>query len=478
MQIVVILGFALTLSLLQVSAEQAFGLPGFWFAPAICLYMLGMVGLKWWDTLLTVRSAEHRVPAPGKQIWRLRVVSALVHAWLLAGPPVLMLLGLGRWINEDLGLLQIPLAAEVAALVPFLAALSVYWILEYPSHLVLRHRACVLAGEVPAGQAQWTLGQYVLFQVRTQLLFIAAPVALILFLSDCIELYISPLLDGWAYQDLALAGMVTASAGGVFLIAPALLTRVWKTSILPDGPVRRELEQMCRRLQIRYRKLLIWQSGGVLVNAGVMGLVAPIRYILLSDGMLRNMHPEQVKAIFVHEAEHIRRHHIFYAILFAISTILLGNALASVLELGFGWPALASISLVLGLMLVVWGFGFGWLSRRFERQCDTAAAWSCGPDPEDRPDPTEITPEGAAVFAGALDQVARLNRMSRNKFNWRHGSISWRVAYILHLGAARGSRCEIDRLVRRIQRSLWLLLAISVFVSWWVFAWLGWTSGI
>ncbi|HAU38600.1 MAG TPA: Zn-dependent protease with chaperone function, partial [Phycisphaerales bacterium] len=69
--------------------------------------------------------------------------------------------------------------------------------------------------------------------------------------------------------------------------------------------------------------------------------------------------------------------------------------------------------------------GFGWVSRRFERQCDVQAAWAMsGAAPGDRA--AVITPEGAATFAWALQQIARLNGIAPEQFNWRHGSIARR----------------------------------------------------
>jgi hypothetical protein len=76
--------------------------------------------------------------------------------------------------------------------------------------------------------------------------------------------------------------------------------------------------------------------------------------------------------------------------------------------------------------------------------------------------PGRITPEGAAVFAMALQRVAELNGMSYNRRNWRHGSIAWRVQYILSLGSTAGNRSDIDRTVRRIKAICWLLLAAAV----------------
>jgi STE24 endopeptidase len=404
----------------------------------------------------------------------MRALAIASYTWLILGPPVTMFLGYGHWIQVDLQLSRVPLAAELVALIPFISGLVIYWILEYPSHLAMRRKAAQLDAAMGGRHVpEWTLGGYLSFQVRFQLLFVAAPIALILLLVDSLELYIGPLLAGWAWADAVMTLLVLAVAGGVFLLAPPMLVRIWRTSTLPAGSVRSELEAMCGRMNLRYRRLLIWHSQGVLINAAVVGFLRPLRYVLLSDGMLDQMYPEQIKAIFAHEAGHIKHHHLIYAVMFAVSTILLANVLVAVLAVLLGIPALAALGIGLTLLLATWAVGFGWLSRRFERQSDTVAAWSCGPPPESRNHPDEVTPEGAATFAGALDQVARLNRISRNQFNWRHGSIAWRVAHVLHLGATRGSRADIDRLVRRIQIALWIALAAGIGLSWWVHAGLG-----
>jgi hypothetical protein len=72
-----------------------------------------------------------------------------------------------------------------------------------------------------------------------------------------------------------------------------------------------------------------------------------------------------------------------------------------------------------------------------------------------------VTPEGAGVFARALQNIARLNGISARRFNWRHGSIASRIEYLLKLTSAGGGKSAIDRPIRRIKIALWIALAVA-----------------
>jgi hypothetical protein len=57
--------------------------------------------------------------------------------------------------------------------------------------------------------------------------------------------------------------------------------------------------------------------------------------------------------------------------------------------------------------------------------------------------------------------VAQLGGTSLSQRNWRHGSIAWRVEYIIYLGSTGGGREKIDKVVRRIKAGLWIAFAFA-----------------
>jgi STE24 endopeptidase len=294
-------------------------------------------------------------------------------------------------------------------------------------------------------------------------LFIGVPVCLMVLASDSLNLWIEPILPGGWLGSAILLGAMLSSAGLVFFFAPVLLVRVWKTRPLPPGPLRSDLERMCRDMGLRYRDILVWRSGGVVANAAAMGLAAPVRYILLSDGMLENMDQRQVVSIFAHEAGHVVWRHIFYSAIFAVATIILSMPVGGLFAWLAGWPGQAADALSLPVLAAAWVAGFGWISRRFEWQCDAFSAWACSREPP--PEDGAILPEGAMLFAAALGRVAQLGGIPYRKRNWRHGSIERRIDRVVELGITGGSRRSIDRTVRRIKVGLWAALAAAVAIT-------------
>ena len=457
MQMVIIIGFVLALTLHQ---------SGQWWSacdsPAATLaaiggYLLGLAALTSVNAALAARVAragESRLPAALRVHRRGMLV---VNIWLLAGQAGVALVGYGRLLAETDLLRRIPLAGEAAALAPLIVGIYVVWLGDYPFYRAVRRCG---TGPEAAARPAWSLGEYFAYNTRHQLLFVAAPVGLILLAVDCLEL----LARRWLVSpqiDYVMLGGSLAAAAAVFLLAPLLIVRIWKTARLSDGPLRSELEAACARLRLSYRELLVWQSGGVIANAGVMGVLGRVRYILLSDGLLEGADTLDVQAVFAHEAGHVIHHHIFYGGLFAVGSICLVASLVEAAGAAMGWEAWMVEAAALAALAAVWGLGFGWISRRFERQCDVLAAWSCGQrQPGD--DGDLITSDGAAIFSRALQCIARLNGLPQAQFNWRHGSIASRVAYVLYLGGTRGTRRPIDRTIARIKLALWLQLAAGL----------------
>src|SRR5262249_17869653 len=118
-----------------------------------------------------------------------------------------------------------------------------------------------------------------------------------------------------------------------------------------------------------------------MINAAVMGIFPGTRFVLLSDALLAGMSDREIEAVFGHEAGHVRHRHIQHFLLFAFVGWI---AVAGIMEIlardvyvaGFAGktPALAVQGVGVVATVVIWGVGFGWVSRRFERQADLFGA--------------------------------------------------------------------------------------------------------
>jgi STE24 endopeptidase len=468
MQIVVLAAFVVSLVFLAPETLSRLAAPGALTPAAVVAYVGLAFLLARLNTELAFLAVRRRSATRAVVLRRHNRLLLVTHLWLIGGLAAVVGLGYGQWVMRTLGLAAVPLVGKLLAVSPFIAALLLTWVANYPFYRLVRVQLSADGGGGEAARA-WTLRQYLSYNCRHHLLFILVPVALIVLAEDLLWKYVEPALPDSDLGGMVLGAAMGAAALGVFFVAPVLIVRIWRTEPLPDTPLRRGLESLCRRLKLRYRDILVWKSEGMIANAGVMGLAGRVRYVLLADGLLERMSPEEIKAVFAHEAGHIVSHHIFFSAVFAVAasafSALAAEPLAAALGLTFEgeW---GTIGVMLALLIGTWGLGFGYLSRRFERQSDVIAAWVIGreaADPaDDRGDPGRITPEGAAVFSRALERVAELNGIPPRQHNWRHGSIAGRVSYVLWLGATGGSRREIDALVGRIKVVLLVALVAGL----------------
>ncbi len=439
-------------------------LPPAMLIPAAVLYVMIVLLLGVIDSLLSVKKTADGESKPDRR----GMIRIVVNLWMITGHTGLVLLGLRDVFNEIGALTAVPLAGDLMAMMPFCCAVAAYWLTEFPVYLHARDRlnSQLVSRGLPPAPA-WGLGEYLIFNARHQVLFIVVPVCLITGLSQTAELYLCPLVtEGTPRETVAMLSSL-ASGGVVFVIAPLLIVRIWKTSPLPRGPLRTELEEMCLATDVRFLDILVWESSGAMANAGAMGIIPQVRYLLVSDAVLQRLGPLEIQAVFAHELGHVKNHHILYLLLFAISSLLLcaagGYAVAVAL-----YPLLGidlSIEVMLLLIITVWFYGFGRISRAFEAQCDAFGAWMAGREPGDDGDRRRITPAGGRTFARALRDIVELNGMGLRSRNWRHGRAADRVRRVLGWARAGTSMEEIDRGIARIKAWLWIAAAAGILLT-------------
>jgi STE24 endopeptidase len=387
---------------------------------------------------------------------------------------------------------------EMIMLAPFFVATIAAWVGIYPADKAVRQVALEqrLWASVPA-RPVWGLRAFLSFMLRQNVLIIAVPMVPIVVANDFVHVYAWPirrLAGGVLWADQAVLILI---AGIVFFFAPVMLRFIWHTRRLPAGELRDRLEGLCRRIGLRYRRILVWESDGMVVNAAVMGLFAPVRYILLSDGLLEMMNDEQIEAVFGHEAGHVKHRHIEYYLLFAVLSMLIVGGLMELALWGMRtWPEeftrirdLQDYLQVtaMGLIVVIWALGFGAVSRRFEWQADLFGALSVTP-PADRcsrpcfvhgtalgnePDPPPrarpICATAASVFADALHRIAVLNGIPLEARSWRHSSIANRIRLLRNHGHDPFSVNRLQRTVMRLKASLIVGVALGMVIAVWLY---------
>lgn len=395
----------------------------------------------------------------------------------------LFYLGLLTALRATIG--DLVLLDEMLALSLPIAMLIFGWWADYP--IDRRLREATLMRSIDAGlpiQAIWTRSEYLLGQVRHQLALMLVPLLVLLGWLEAIITWAPP-------DELVQAGLSLGGAGVLFLFAPLVIRRIWDTIPLPPGELREMLVNMCRQHRVAVRELLLWRTFGGLLNAAVMGVIGPLRYILLTDALLESLPLKQVEAVMAHEIAHVRRHHMFWLLIVAAATSTLLQTLGGIVidvlipassagdpqpvAAGFGWELLSDPELTVGAITcfgaACWLLTFGWVSRRFERQADTFAVQhlvqqrATTDDPSYPPAPMIVDAQSVGTMVLALEQVSRFNHMATTRRSWRHGSIAWRQAYLNGLIGLDVKRLPIDRQIFWIKCAAATVLTATIALT-------------
>lgn len=373
---------------------------------------------------------------------------------------------------------------ELAVMLPTLALVLWSWWAYYPVDRRLREAALIRrADEGMPLYPVWSRRRYVASQARQHAALLFVPLLIIMaWTESLVMLQIAGRLTSTQQVTLSPLG---AAVG--FVLAPLLVRRLWDTVPLPPGPVRDKLETMCARYHVKFNDLLLWRTFGGMINAAVMGLFGRVRFVLLSDGLLDQVYEREVEAVMAHEIAHVRLRHLWWLLLWALSSMtalsLVGEALWKFLPQSPDHPTRLSWLTGLGYAagLALWAWQFGWVSRRIERQADTFAARHLTPPPEasledpsagggsDRAENAGANPasgrfdaQAVLTMIGALQRVADLNHVAATRRSWRHGSIAWRQRHLRSLIGQPLAPTRVDRQVAAVKIACGVILLPTV----------------
>lgn len=441
----------------------------------------------------------------------------LARWWALAVHAVSILVG--GWLSIVRGATgDLILVDELLAMAPPLLAFGLIWASAYDIDRCLHESARVR--RLDDGRPLWpTLGRgaWVLGRFRVHILMLGLPLLFVLGGGEAATSLVPGDAPTWV-ADVVSFGC----AALVFMIAPLLMRLVLPMRVLGVGRLRAEVDRLIARAGVRVSSVLLWRTDGTVANAAVVGLVPPLRSVLLTDMIVEEMPGACLRGVVAHELGHVRHHHMPWLVASLAAILLVGGAVASVPPIWFmargedpsgvlvQGTGFAGVTAVLAAAWI----GFGWVSRRYERQADTFAVQTLSADPrpsmhEDKdedtdedtdedasnagasvaisggirprseadddshpdverpadsvasPSPDDVTHEAVAAMSGALLWTARLNGVDPSRKGWRHGSIAWRRAHLATLVGQPVHAMPIDALVRRLK---WIA-AIGVVIG-------------
>jgi len=227
----------------------------------------------------------------------------------------------------------------------------------------------------------------------------------------------------------------------VAIAGPVLIQKSWRCRPLEAGYERNRIENLCRRAGVGYANILyLPMFGGKMITAAVMGLIRKFRYILVTDGLLSLLNPDEVDAVIAHEIGHVKKKHLLFYLFFFCGYMLLSYSVYDLLlylivyadpfysfanHFKISSSTLTSALFTFGVILmflIYFRYIFGYFMRNFERQAD-AYVYTLF--------------DSAAPLISTFEKITLTSGQPADKPNWHHFSIAERVEYL--------RKCEEDR---------------------------------
>ncbi len=447
----------------------------------VVLAILLVTGLAYWT-----RAALRRAPVRRREfvqrmgLWRHLYIFALFAFFGLS----LYAFGWGWVVQgclEDNAPLGTPWpGSQVLIIAPFLFGLVGSWFCFYDVERAL-HDSLDFA-DAPF----WSRWAYMGFHLRNNLALVCVPVLLMVFVNG-LPAWLSPVGDTWQFWSATAAFLAPFS---VLAVMPWVVRLILGLRPLPPGSLRDRLLETSRRLHFRCSNILIWPTRGGIVNAMVVGLFPVLRYVVVTDRLATELTPEEIEAVFGHEVGHVKhRHMTFYLVFMMVSLAVVTQLVSRIVENTENLRTNEHLA-VLPLIFFVGSYiflVFGFVSRRCERQADIygCRTVSCGrphclmheSDEELLPGARGLCATGIQIFISALEKVAYLNGISRDRpgwlQSWQHSTIAKRVAFLERVMADPRQEPRFQRHVSRVKWGLFLTMAclLLAFGSVW-----GWNS--
>lgn len=257
-------------------------------------------------------------------------------------------------------------------------------------------------------------------------------------------------------EVLLVIGVLAGLAYGL----PLALARLLPSAPFPPGEVHERLVRLAATMGLAYREMRVWKTGRRGLNAMVVGLTGGTRRIFVTDGLLEALAPEEVEAVFCHEAAHAQRHHLVWFLVLT-SLLNLAHMLSQDLLAGLGVPPITQSLL---LLMLLWFGILGWVSRRFERESDVDGGRNAALlDPEAAPHVLASLP--APIPAGAWRMVRALKRLESlvgDVYSHRHGLLSRRAAFVALHATQPALREAFGRSMRRMKAAFAALALVLV----------------
>ncbi|MCP3871700.1 MAG: M48 family metalloprotease [Desulfobacteraceae bacterium] len=261
-------------------------------------------------------------------------------------------------------------------------------------------------------------------------------------------------------------GYIVLFLVAIAIFGPVLIRKLWRCRPLEPGYARTRIENVCKKAGLKYADILRWELfGGAMITAGVMGIIARFRYILVTPALFNSLNDDELDSVMLHEIGHVQKYHMLFYLFFfagfvACNFVFFEPAirLLYVFEPVYGLFEIFEIertsalsimisAIMIGFFVLYFRYVFGFIMRNFERQADLHVY--------------QFSNDASALIS-TFYKIASYSRQSIDKPSWHHFSIGQRVRFL--------ERCQLDPTLiyahhSRVKRIItgYLVLVLLVF---------------
>ena len=245
----------------------------------------------------------------------------------------------------------------------------------------------------------------------------------------------------------------------LMIIGPVLFIRFWDCKRLDDNELRESIDQFSRSQKVKFKSILSWNAlNRGLITAGVMGIIYPFRYFLITPELMNILDKEELMGVASHEVGHVKKKHLVFYMAFLIFFMFIGQQILGwVVLVGIKFLPLSSLGLYLNyytqfflfmlILVLFFRFVFGYFMRNFERQADMYC-FECGVNPE-------------WLIRSFIKLGFHLGDDGK-KSNWHHYNITQRIEF---LRECMTNPITIKRHQNKLRRSLTLFVAVMIIIG-------------
>lgn len=239
----------------------------------------------------------------------------------------------------------------------------------------------------------------------------------------------------------------------VMIFFPPLIVKLWRCQKLEDKFLIERLESLCRRAKFTHAGFKVWSIMNHAVTAAILGVIAPMRYVIFTPGLLKRLSPQAIEAILAHEIGHSRHKHLLLypfilsgiAVLWGIFLFFMGDFLTEIPD----------FFVLVFFSLGAWfyfRFIFGYFSRLFERQADLTIF--------------ELNLPSENLIE-ALHTLGTAGGGSLDAPNWHHYSIQQRIDFIKEV---QNNPQKLKKHQKKVRYSLlfYFVILIAVILCTWL----------